>query len=108
MPKKNVKDYQRLARKAAFVFKEHGAVAVVEAVADDVKPGKVTSFPQSVKLKNNEVVVFSWIIYKTRAHRDRVNKLVMKDPRTAEMMTGKVPFDSKRMIFGGFKAIVAE
>ena len=108
VPKKNVKAYQRLARKAAFVFKDHGAVAVVEAVGDDVKPGKVTSFPQSVKLKKNEVVVFSWIIYKTRAHRDRVNKQVMKDPRMAEMMAGKPPFDAKRMIFGGFKAIVAE
>ncbi len=109
VPKKNVKDYQRLARKAAFVFKEHGAVAVVEAVADDVKPGKVTSFPQSVKLKKNEVVVFSWIIYKTRAQRDRVNAKVMKDPRMNDMMQGKkMPFDAKRMIFGGFKVIVAE
>src|SRR5690606_16613487 len=106
---KNVKAYQRLARKAALVFKEHGAVAVVEAAADDVKDGKLTSFPKSVKAKKSEVVFFSWIIYKTRAHRDRVNAKVMADARLAEMMQGKTPvFDAKRMIFGGFKVLVAE
>ena len=78
-----------------------------ECVADDVKPGKRTSFPQSVKLKPGETVVFSWIVYKSRAHRDRVNAKVMKDPRLAEMMDPKaMPFDGKRMFWGGFKVLV--
>ena len=78
-----------------------------ECVADDVKPGKLTSFPQSVKLKPDETVVFSWIVYKSRAHRDRVNAKVMKDPRLADMMDPKaMPFDGKRMIYGGFKTLV--
>jgi uncharacterized protein YbaA (DUF1428 family) len=78
-----------------------------ECVADDVKPGKVTSFPRSVKLKSGETVLFSWIVFKSRAHRDQVNAKVMTDPRLADMMDGKVaPFDAKRMIYGGFKALV--
>jgi uncharacterized protein YbaA (DUF1428 family) len=76
-------------------------------VGDDVKPGKSTSFPQAVKLKAGEVVVFSWIVYKSRAHRDRVNKKVMKDPRLADTMDPKsMPFDGKRMVWGGFKEFV--
>ena len=106
VPKKNVKAYQRLARAAAVVFREHGALSVVEAMADDIKPGKLTSFPRSVKLRDDEVVVFSWITYKSRDHRDRVNAKVMHDPRMAKMMQGAAPFDSKRMIFGGFKAFI--
>jgi uncharacterized protein YbaA (DUF1428 family) len=107
VPKENLPAYRRLARAFAALAKEHGALSVVESVADDVKPGKLTSFPQSVKLKKGEVVVFSWITFKSRAHRDRVNSKVMKDPRMGAMMqSGKSPFDSKRMIFGGFKAIV--
>ena len=107
VPKKNLKAYQALARKAGKVWREHGALEFREFVADDVKPGKWTSFPQSVKLKAGEVVVFSYITYKSRAQRDRVNAKVMKDPRLSEMMNGNaMPFDGKRMIFGGFKVLV--
>lgn len=107
VPKKNLKAYQALARKAGKVWREHGALEFREFVADDVKPGKWTSFPQSVKLKAGEVVVFSYITYKSRAQRDRVNAKVMKDPRLSEMMNGNaMPFDGKRMIFGGFKLMV--
>jgi len=105
VPKKNVEAYRRFSRKAGKVWIEYGAVQYVECLADDVKPGKVTSFPQSVKLKPNEAVVFSFIIYKSRAERDRINTKVMKDPRISGM--GKeMPFDGKRMIYGGFKSIV--
>ena len=107
VPKKNREKYLRMARKAGKVWREHGALEYVEAIADDVKPGKVTSFPQSVKLKQGEVVVFSFVVYKSRKHRDQVLKKVMKDPRLAEMMDlTKLPFDGKRMIYGGFKTIV--
>jgi len=107
VPKDKVPAYRRLARKAGEVWKEHGALAYVECVADDVKPGKYTSFPQSVKLKKGEVVCFAWIVYKSRRHRDSVNAKVMNDARIAEAMSkGPVPFDMKRMIFGGFKTIV--
>ncbi|KFE66504.1 DUF1428 domain-containing protein [Hyalangium minutum] len=107
VPKKNVQAYRRLAQKAGKIWKEYGALEYIECVADDVKPGKRTSFPQSVKLKADEVVVFSWIVYKSRAQRDRINKQVMKDPRLSAMMDPKkTPFDSKRMIYGGFKSIV--
>lgn len=88
------------------VWKDHGAVEYIECVADDVKPGKWTSFPQSVKLKSNEVVFFSWIVYKSRAERNKVLKKVMKDPRMAKMGAEAMPFDSKRMIYGGFKPVV--
>jgi uncharacterized protein YbaA (DUF1428 family) len=108
VPKKNIKKYLVIAKKAGRVWKDHGALDYVEAVADDVKPGKWTSFPQSVKLKKNEVVVFSYILYKSRTHRDRVLKKVMSDPRLAKMMDPKkMPFDGKRMIWGGFKTAVA-
>lgn len=107
VPQANLQRYRRMAKRAAHVWREHGALEVVECVADDVKPGKRTSFPQSVKLKPGESVVFSWIVYKSRAHRDRVNQKVMKDPRLARMMRDpEPPFDSKRMIYGGFKPIV--
>ena len=96
-----------MARKAGKVWREHGALEFRECVADDVKPGKFTSFPQSVKLKAGEIVVFSWIVYKSRAHRDRVNAKVMKDPRITAMMNPKaMPFDGKRMFWGGFKVMV--
>lgn len=107
VPKKNLPAYVRMARKAGKVWREYGALDYLESVADDVKPGKLTSFPQSVKLKPGEVVVFSWIVYKSRKHRDQVNKKVMSDPRIAGMMDLKaMPFDGKRMIYGGFKSIV--
>ena len=107
VPPKNLTAYKRMARKAGKVWREHGALEYVECVADDVQPGKLTSFPQAVKLKPGEVVVFSWIVYKSRRDRDRINKLVMTDPRLAEMMDPKkLPFDGKRMFWGGFKKIV--
>jgi uncharacterized protein YbaA (DUF1428 family) len=96
-----------MATRAGKIWREHGALEYRECVADDVKPGKHTSFPQSVKLKPDEVVVFSWIVYASRAQRDRVNAKVMKDPRLADMMEPKnLPFDGKRMFWGGFKVIV--
>jgi uncharacterized protein YbaA (DUF1428 family) len=108
VPKDHLDAYRRIARKAGKVWREHGALAYEECVADDVKPGKWTSFPQSVKLKAGETVVFSWITYKSRAHRDRVNAKVMKDPRLTGMMDPKaMPFDGKRMIYGGFKSFVS-
>jgi uncharacterized protein YbaA (DUF1428 family) len=107
VPKKNLAAYRRMARKAGKVWIEHGALQYVECVADDVQPGKLTSFPQSVKLKPGEVVVFCYIVYKSRAQRDRINKKVMADPRLAEMMDPKaLPFDGKRMFWGGFKGFV--
>jgi uncharacterized protein YbaA (DUF1428 family) len=108
VPKKNLQAYARIARMAGKVWRDHGALEVRECVADDVKPGKHTSFPQSVKLKAGETVVFSWIVFKSRTHRDRVNAKVMKDPRLAKMMDPKaMPFDANRMFYGGFKVLVA-
>jgi len=105
--KKNLQAYRRMAQKAGEVWRDHGALEYIECVADDVKPGKHTSFPQSVKLKPAETVVFAYIVYKSRAHRDRVNAKVMKDPRLANMMDPKaMPFDGKRMFWGGFKVLV--
>lgn len=107
LPKKNIAAYRRMARKVGKVWIEHGALQVTECIADDVKPGKLTSFPQAVQLKDDEVVVFSWIVYKNRAQRDRINAKVMADPRLADMMKPEhAPFDGKRMIWGGFKSIV--
>ena len=107
VPEQNLDAYRRMARKAGTIWKEYGALEYVECVADDVKPGKTTSFPQAVKLKDGEVVVFSWIVYKSRAHRDSVNAKVMKDPRLASMMDSKaMPFDGRRMFWGGFKTML--
>ncbi len=107
VPRRRVQAYVRMARKAGKVWRDHGALDYVECMADDVKWGKRTSFPRGVKLKPGEVVWFSWIVYKSRAHRDRVMKKVMEDKRLADMMDPKkLPFDAKRMIFGGFKAMV--
>jgi uncharacterized protein YbaA (DUF1428 family) len=107
VPKEKLQAYRRLALKAAKIWKEHGALEVRECLAEDVKVGKLTSFPQSVKLKPGETVVFSWIAFKSRADRDRVNARVMKDPRLAGMMDPKdMPFDGKRMVYGGFEVIV--
>src|SRR5437867_12961853 len=108
VPKKKFADYRRLARLAGKVWREHGALEYIEGVADDVKRGKWTSFPQSVKLKPGETVVFSYIRYRSRRHRDRVNAKAMKDKRLAMMMDPKaMPFDGKRMFWGGFKTIVS-
>ena len=107
VPKKKVQAYGRLARKAGKIWKEHGAISFHEYIADDVKKGKWTSFPRSVKLKPGETVMFSWIMFKSRKDRDRVNAKVMKDKRLASMMDmSAMPFDGKRMIYGGFKKLV--
>ena len=107
VPKKNVKAYRTMSKKAGKVWREYGALDYKECIADDVKMGKWTSFPRSVKMKKNETVVFSYIVYKSRADRDRCLKKVMEDPRLAKMMNPKkMPFDAKRMIYGGFKVFV--
>ena len=108
VPTANLAAYRRMAKKAGEVWKDHGALEYHECVADDVQPGKLTSFPQSVKLKDGETVVFAWIVYKSRKDRDRINAKVMADPRLASMMDMKnMPFDGKRMFWGGFKTMVS-
>lgn len=108
VPKAKLAEYRKMSRLCGKVWKEYGALQYVECVADDVKPGKTTSFPQAVKLKDGEVVMFSYIVYRNRRDRDRINKRVMADPRLAAMMDPKkMPFDAKRMFWGGFKEIVA-
>jgi uncharacterized protein YbaA (DUF1428 family) len=107
VPKKNLPAYRRMAQKAGKVWREHGALEFRECVGDDLKAERVKSFPQMIKPKRGETVVFSWIVFKSRAHRDSVNANVMKDPRLAKMMDPKaMPFDSKRMAYGGFKIVV--
>jgi uncharacterized protein YbaA (DUF1428 family) len=107
VPKRNLKAYQSLALKAGKIWLEYGALEFRECVGDDLKTKMAASFPNTIKLKKGEVVVFSWIVFKSRAHRDSVNAKVMKDPRLAKMMDIKsMPFDSKRMVYGGFKTIV--
>lgn len=107
VPKRNRQAYLRVARKMGRICREHGALEYRESIADDVKPGKWTSFPQSVKLKRNEVVWLSWVVYRNRRHRDRVMAKVMRDKRVAAMMNPKaMPFDGKRMFWGGFKVMV--
>lgn len=107
VPTARLDDYKHLANKSGALWIEHGALEFCECVADDVKSGKLTSFPQSVQLKDDETVVFAWIAYRSRAHRDEVNAKVMADPRMAEMMDPKaMPFDGQRMFWGGFEAIV--
>jgi uncharacterized protein YbaA (DUF1428 family) len=105
VPKAKVEDYRRIAANAGNVWREHGALAFVECLADDVKPGKLTSFPQAVNLEADETVVFSYIVYPSREERDRINALVMKDPRI-DMDPANMPFDAKRMIWGGFSVLV--
>ena len=108
VPLKNLAAYRRMAKKAGKVWREYGALDYKEWISDDVKVGKLTSFPRSVKLKRGETVVFSWIVYKSRAHRDAVNKKAMADPRLADMANPKaLPFDPKRMIYGGFGPLVS-
>src|SRR6476659_4690596 len=109
VPKRKLAAYKAMARLGGKVWIEHGALEYVECVADDVKWGKRTSFPRSVKMKRpTETVFFSYIVYKSRRDRDRIMKKVMADPRLADMMDmKKLPFDAKRMIYGGFKAVVA-
>ena len=106
VPQERLAEYRRMARLGSKVWKEHGALAYLEAVADDVKPGKLTSFPQAVMLGDDEVVVFSWITYPSREARDRVNAAVMEDPWMKDMKMEDMPFDGKRMIWGGFESLV--
>ena len=107
VPKKKLATYRRMAAKAGKIWREHGALEFRECIADDVKWGKRTSFPRSVKQKTGETVFFSYIVYKSRADRDRINAKVMKDKRLAKMMNpAAMPFDAKRMIWGGFKTVV--
>jgi uncharacterized protein YbaA (DUF1428 family) len=107
LPKKNLKAYRAMAKRAGKIWREHGALEFKECIADDVRKGKWTSFPRSVKMKPSETVVFSYIVYKSRADRDRCVAKVMKDKRLAAMMNPKaMPFDGKRMIYGGFKVMV--
>ncbi len=107
LPKDKIDAYREMSRKCGEVWREYGALSFRECIADDVKPGQTTSFPQSVKLEDNEVVVFSWIEFNSRAERDAINDKVMKDPRLADMMDpAKLPFDGKRMIYGGFESLV--
>jgi uncharacterized protein YbaA (DUF1428 family) len=107
IPKKNIDKYKKIAKMAGKVWIEHGALAYFECMEDDVKPGKLTSFPQSVKLKAGEVVFFSWIVYKSRSQRDKILKKVMADPRIKNMGPELMPFDGKRMIYGGFKPVIS-
>jgi uncharacterized protein YbaA (DUF1428 family) len=107
VPKKKLAAYRSMARKAGKIWREHGALEFRECVADDVKRGKVTSFPQAVKLKPGETVFFSYIVFRNKAERNRINAKVMKDKRLANMMDPKaMPFDARRMFWGGFKTLV--
>jgi uncharacterized protein YbaA (DUF1428 family) len=107
VPKKNIDAYRRIAQKAGRVWREHGALEYRECVGDQLNVKWGPTFPRQMKIKTGETVVFSWIVFKSRAHRDRVNAKVMKDPRLANMMDPKsMPFDAKRMLYGGFKVIV--
>ena len=103
VPKSRLDEYRKLATLASKVWREHGALEYVECIADDVPYGKRTSFPRSVKLKDDEVVVFAWIVYRSRAQRDKVNARAINDPRFKKMDPKNMPLDGKRMIFGGFK-----
>jgi uncharacterized protein YbaA (DUF1428 family) len=108
IPKKNLAAYRRIARAAGKLWREHGALDYRECVGDDLSPkGALVRFPKMAKCKPGETVVFSWILFKSRAHRDRVNASVMKDPRLGKMMEGKKsPFDMKRIAYGGFETLV--
>jgi uncharacterized protein YbaA (DUF1428 family) len=107
VPKRHLQAYRRMSQKAGKVWREHGALEYRECVGDDLNTKGMKTFPRQIKTKPGETVVFSWIVYKSRADRDRVNAKVMKDPRLANMMDPKsMPFDLKRMAYGGFKVMV--
>jgi uncharacterized protein YbaA (DUF1428 family) len=106
VPRASLEAYREIAQRAGEIWMEYGALQYWECVGDDVQPGKLTSFPQSVQLEDDEVVVFAWIAYPSRAERDRINELVMKDPRLADMKPEDMPFDGKRMFWGGFAGLV--
>jgi len=107
VPRRNLAVYRGLAQKAGKVWREHGALEFRECVGDDLKVKMAASFPRTIRAKAGETVLFSWIVFKSRAHRDSVNAKVMKDPRLEKMMNmNSLPFDSKRMVYGGFKVMV--
>ncbi|MBJ7309372.1 DUF1428 domain-containing protein [Rugamonas sp. CCM 8940] len=107
LPKKNLSAYKEMSLACGAVWKEYGALEFRECIGDDVPPGKVTSFPLSVDLQEGEVVVFSWIVYASRAARDEINDKVMQDPRVKAFMDpAAMPFDAKRMIYGGFEMLI--
>lgn len=107
VPKENIEAYKKMSMECGKVWKEYGALEFRECIGDDVPPGKVTSFPLSVDLKEGEAVVFSWIVYASRAARDDINDKVMKDPRIAHHMDPKnMPFDGRRMVWGGFEMMI--
>ena len=107
VPKDKIEAYRAMAEKAGAVWREHGALEFHECIADDIKPGEVTSFPQAVQLKEDETVFFSWIVYNSREERDVINEKVMNDPRLKDSMGDAMPFDGKRMFWGGFKTFVS-
>jgi uncharacterized protein YbaA (DUF1428 family) len=107
IPTKNVRAYRTMAAKSAKVWMDHGAVQYFECVGEDLKQKFGLPFPKLAKTKPGETVLFSWIVYRSKAHRDKVNEKVMKDPRLAAMMNPKkMPFDMKRMTYGGFEVLV--
>lgn len=106
VPRNKVEQYKEMARLGGEVWMEHGALSYVECIGDDVPYGELTSFPRAVQARDDEVVVFSWIIYESRAKRDEVNAKVMADPRMNQYDQNNTPFDGKRMIFGGFEQVV--
>lgn len=106
IPTKNVPAYRKIARQAARVWREHGALQYCEAVGQDLRPRPFVPFPRAMKCKPGETVVFAWIVFRSRAHRDKVNASVMKDPRLAGMAKQPMPFDHKRMAYGGFEILV--
>jgi uncharacterized protein YbaA (DUF1428 family) len=105
VPKQNIDAYKALAKTAGEVWKEHGALAYVECTGDDVPYGELTSFPRAVQATDDEIVIFSWIVYESREQRDKINEKVMADPRVMAQMDN-MPFDGKRMIFGGFNVLL--
>ena len=107
VPEDRLDEYEKMAGDAAAIWREYGALSVVECVADDVPYGELTSFPRAVQAADGETVIFSWILYESREARDRVNEKVMADPRMQGDMS-EMPFDAKRMIFGGFRPLVEE
>ena len=107
VPEKNLKEYRSMAQKAGKIWKEYGALEYIEAVGDDLENSFGVPFTKAAKLKEGEIPFFSFIVYKSRADRDKVNKKIMEDPRIKNMMDGKsMPFDVKRMVYGGFKVLV--
>ncbi|MDZ4859236.1 MAG: DUF1428 domain-containing protein [Candidatus Hydrogenedentes bacterium] len=106
VPKKNIQAYLRMSKKAGKIWMEHGALEYRECVGEDLKVKGMAGFPPLMKCKPSETVVFSWIVYKSRKHRDSVNKKVMTDPRLSKMGPKTMPFDMKRMVYGGFEVMV--